>query len=147
MGLTSPAVTNASIIGNFQPSSVAPTVESLPLNLPLNFTGVANLQIVNGQFTPANNTQTIFAGLPAPISPNFLLVIVDGQANLTLTSTGATAELKQHPVSRFFYSTCPPSLTDFWVSLVLDGTLASPNPMVQATAVNYTVVYGQATIS
>lgn len=142
--LTTPTILSGLITLTANTATLSPLQTTLPVRLPVTFRGVANLQIITGSFTPANDTQTIVSGLSA-VSPNFIFFVCDGLANLS-SDNGMLALL---PVNKCTLLT----LDDMSAganpidSLILDGTAANPYPMVQATALNYTIIVGQATIS
>lgn len=142
--LTTPAVLNAllSLVAN--PATLAPLQTTLPVKLPVNFASVAGLQIITGTYTPGNDTKTIVTALSA-ISPNFLVFMCDGIANLS-SDNGMLALV---PVNKLFMQTLTSIVggTNPINALTLSGLLANPYPMIQGQALNYTLILGQALIT
>ena len=142
--LTIPTMLNGLVSLTANPATLSPFQTTLPVKMPLNFTGVSNLKILTGTYNPANDTQTVVTGLSAA-SPNFLLFMCDGLANLS-SNNGMLALV---PVIKCFLQTLTPIVggANPIDSLVLSGLTANPYPMLQGTNLNYTLIYGQASIT
>lgn len=142
--LTTPSILNGSISLSANPATLVPLQTTLPVKFPVTFAGVNNLQILTGTFIPSNNTQVMVAGLAA-LSPNFILLMCDGVANLSSNNGMLTLV----PINKVFMATLTPIVggANPIDSLILSGLAANPYPMAQGQALNYTLVYGQALIS
>ena len=146
MALTAPSIQQANLSMNISPSVITPLLESIPVNLPINFTSMVNLEVLSGSYTPNNDTLSLASSIPTPSAPNFLLLICDKQLNLTVKS-GANVLVAQNPVFKVFFSTLVGSNGYAITDILFDGQTSDLNPMPQHVLVNYTLVYGQATIS
>lgn len=146
MALKQASVQNCSFVATVNPSIVAPGVESLPLNIPLNFSSVANVQVYTGTFTPANDQLTVFTGLLVGAAPNFIIVLCDAQLNLIVENSNAANFINNYPVKRFGFFSSVIDATSFIQQLQLNGLAAGNSPMPQGVPVNYTIITGQAVI-
>lgn len=142
--LTTPTILNALLTLSANPATLVPMQTMLPVRFPITFSGVSNLQVQSGSYTPANDTKLIASGLSA-VSPNFVLFMCDGLADLSSDN----AMLALVPVNKVIMLTMAPivggaSPID---TLTLSGLVANAYPMIQGVALNYTLVYGQAVIT
>jgi hypothetical protein len=140
------SVRNASIQAVLIPGDVSPLFVPEDVNIPIVFSTVSNIQKTDGQFTPANNSQVIHT-FSATDQANFILLIVDQPAVLSLGSGANSGMISNLCVQRFFYIGIQ-SLPSFLTTLTLNGAAAGPEvPMNQGTACNYTLIYGMAALS
>jgi hypothetical protein len=141
-----PQVTNASIQLTLTPGDVSPIRVPQDVVVPQTFQNASNLQKTDGQFTPANNSQVIHTFSPTD-QANFILLIVDQPAVLSLGSTANPGMITNLCVQRFFYIGIQ-NLASLLTTLTLNGATSGPEvPMAQATPCNYTLVYGVAQLS
>jgi hypothetical protein len=147
MSLSTPAITNAQLKMTVSAPSVAPLSDTLAVALPLAFSSVSSLKVLSGTFTPANNAVTLATFASSGVSPNFVILMTDGQVNLTLSGSAADY-LVDSPMNKLFFFITPQLGGDYISQIVFNG-LSSPASvaMPQGVAVNYTLIYGQATIS
>lgn len=148
MTLIPATITNALLSMNVNPATVSPLTEALVVKEPINFAGIANLQVINGTFTPANNVFPLKpGGFDATNTPNFIIVICDAQLNI-IVSGSIVDYVPFLPVQKVAVIMTPQLAGNYVSSVNLSG---STNPaaiaMAQGTPVNYTIIYGQATIS
>lgn len=144
MTLSSGSISKALFSAIIIAPTLAPLIETLPFSVPFSFASVANLKILAGTFTPANDIHTIVTGLSvAP--PNFVILLVDAMA----VFGDAAFRFIEVPVSKFFMTTIPtPDMGQPAVNgWVLNGQAGFTNPMVQGSPVNYMLITGQATIT
>lgn len=145
MALTQAQLLNflISYTANFQ--SVSPLNLTMPTKVPVTFSGVQNLNVLTGTFTPANNQKTIVSGLASSIAPNFIFLLVDQP----IVFSADNNMLSEAAISQLLFMCCPDIASggNPWSSFTIDGRTNVPYPMQQGTAVNYTFLYGQATIS
>lgn len=139
-GSISKAIFSAVIVA----PTLAPLVETLPFSVPFSFASVANLKIVAGTFTPANDIHTIVTGLSAT-PPNFVILLVDAMA----VFGDQAFRFIETPVGKFLMLTIPTPDTGQPVinGWVLNGQAGFTNPMVQGSPVNYMLITGQAAIT
>lgn len=140
------SVRNASIQGIFTPGDVSPLSVPEDVNLPINFSNVSNLQKTTGTFTPANNTEVIHTFSPTD-QANFILLIFDQPAVVSIASGSNSSMVTNMCVQRFFYIGLQ-SLPSFLTTISLNGATSGPElPMSQVLACNYTLLYGVATLT
>lgn len=144
MSLVAPAINNAQFIATVSNQVVSPLSDVLPVIVPFNFASLTNFYTVTGSFTPANNVKYLATSLSA-ISPNFIIFICDGLCVLN-TDNSFLAGI---PVEKFLFATMPPIVGggNPMGSISLSGQTSQPYPMAQGVQVNYTLFYGQATIT
>jgi hypothetical protein len=149
MSLSTEQVVNALVQMTGYPSTLNPIVETLAVKVPITFSNVQNLNSVTGTFTPANNQLNIlvFSDGESGIAPNFVVVFCDAQLNLTINQNNNSDAVFDAPVQKCLMLLLP-ELANGWISQVqVNGLTSANNPMPQTQAVNYTIIYGQATIS
>ena len=146
MSLTVPTITNCNLTMDVNPSVVGNLLETLNVSLPVFFNGITELVTLTGSFTPVNNTQSLVSSLPSNQAPNFVILVTDGQVNLTIKS-GPTTLLDQNPVLKLYFNTMLANSTYNISDILLDGTTSALVPMLQGQAVNFTLLYGKATIA
>lgn len=144
MSLTTPSVKNAQFVAVVTAAILTPLSDTVPVVVPFNFDNVANLKVVTGSYTPANDEHIIIAGLTS-ISPNFFIFLCDG---LSVFADDAT-EYYEVPITKFLFATMPPLVGG---SIPIDGfkligSLSVPHPMPQGVSVNYTLILGQAVVT
>lgn len=147
MPLQAPSVTNCSFAALIKPAIVAPGQENLPLNIPLNFSAVSNIQVYNGTYTPSNDMLSIFSGLLAAQAPNFVIILCDAQLNILMANSLGANFIADMPIKRFGFFSVIQDPANFLVSLTLFGMAAANSPMPQGVPVNYTIITGIATIT
>lgn len=146
MSLRQARVTRASIQGVFIPGDVSPLVVPEDINLPIWFQNVSNIQKTTGSFTPSDNSQVIHT-FSSTDQANFILLVVDQPAVLSLASGANSGMISNMCVQRFFYIGLQ-SLSSFLSTLTLNGAVSGPEvPMIQAIACNWTLLYGVANLS
>jgi hypothetical protein len=147
MTLTTEQVVNALIQMTAYPSVLSPLVETIAVKVPVTFSSVVSLQTFTGTFTPSNNQQNILTFSNGATAPNFLFILTDAQLNITVNQNNNSDTIFNAPIFKCLFYT-QPVFSSGWISNIqLNGLTGSANPMPQGTPVNYTVVYGQATIS
>jgi hypothetical protein len=146
MSLTAPAISNASVVMEVLPAILNPIAQDSNINIPMFFNSVANLELISGSFTPNNNILNVVSAIPNSSAPNFIMLITDGQANLTINS-GPTVLVNSNPVMKVYVNCMNKNSTYNITDIILDGTTSAVTPMAQNVQVNYTLVYCQADIS
>lgn len=148
MTLIPATITNALLSMNVNPATVSPLTEALTVREPINFGSVANLQVINGTFTPANNVLPLQpGGFNATNAPNFIIVICDAQLNITISGSSVDY-VPVLPVQKVAVIMTPQLAGNYVSTVQLSGSTApAAVAMAQGTPVNYTVIMGQATIS
>jgi len=146
MSLTSASIQGflLSLVAN--PQVVSPFTDSVPGSIPLNFANIEGLHVRAGTYTPNNDTITISAFTDPALAPNFILLLVDGQVNMTL-QTAATNIMNVLPVSKLIAFSVLAPATNYINAIMLDGRTNVQNPMAQNVPVNYTMIYCNATIT
>lgn len=149
MTLQTPLITGAEFVAMLTRAILAPTADQVPFNVPLNFSGVANLNIDSGSYTPSNDTLSLRTFSGSSAAPGFIMFQCDLQVVLRVVWTGTgTQAITDIPVSKFFCATLVPPISGSYISgISLIGQTAQAYPMAQATQVNYTLVTGQAVIT
>jgi hypothetical protein len=146
MSLSVPSIQNALVSMNVNPAVVNPLLENLPISLPIYFNNVANMQVLSGSFTPANNTMSLASAIPSLNAPNFVMLVTDGQVNLTVKS-GVTILANSSPVMKCYINSMAQNSTYNITDILLDGTTTASTPMPQGVLVNWTLIYCQSMIS
>lgn len=149
MALTEAKVDNLKVTATIRPQVVSPLSDTIPINVGALFENVANLRSITGSFTPANDTK-IIAAIPAGASPNFIFLLVDNKVLVqTYAVSGQIKYFSSAPVSKILMLTMPPTegSGDPFLYIVLDGRSVMDYAMAQGVLVNYTLIYGQATIT
>lgn len=145
MPLQNPAITAAQLLMTVNQSNIAPLVDSLPIKLPINFAGVANLQVISGTYTPANDAKTL-ATFNSGNAPNFIVLICDGQLNLN-TQHLLVNGLQNLPVQKVLFWAGTPAPDNYINAIFITGQTNQHPEMAQGVAVNYTLIVGQATLT
>jgi hypothetical protein len=141
---TGPTISGFQIQGTFSPKSVAGAPVSTPVNLIPVFANLTVVEVLEGTYTPNNDELTIKTFSSAD-SAEFLLLIVDGVANVVL-SNSVGAIVNELPVNRFFcFSNA--DLASPFTTLILDGRTSAAVPMVQSAPVDYTLIIARATVT
>lgn len=144
MSVTPGKIEAAMFTATITESTVAPVSAAQQFMIPLTFSSVANLQTFNGNYTPANDYKYIFQNLPLALAPSFIMVLCDGQLNVTRAYTGSTNSVA---VQRFKFCSWMTDPANYLTSCYLEGRLGQPTPMPQGQKVSYTIIVGQATLS
>jgi hypothetical protein len=144
MALTTPAITNCTLTATVNPSTVNFLQETLPINLNVFFNSITNMTTLSGSYLPANNTLSLASGISN--NPNFVILIVDAPANLTIKS-GATVLALQTPVAKCYFNAMVANTGYDITDLILDGTTTALVPMSQSVTINYTLVFGSGLIN
>lgn len=144
--LSSPNLAGFLISGSVLPSTLNPLQESLPIKLPINFADITNVQVITGTYTPNNDAAILAEFSSAAQAPNFVLLMVDGQANVDMQTAGFDI-VHYAPISKVLLLTSEVFTSDYITQISINGSTSLQNPMPQGTPVNYTLVFGQAQIS
>lgn len=144
MAAIAPAVTGVTFKATVTEQTTSPIVDITNINIPINFADAANVKVISGQYTPANDTHSIIGGLGL-FSPNFYIFLCDQPVVLSTDNSFLASE----PINRFAMSTFVPLVDgeNPIGSFVLNGQTAEPYPMQQGVLVNYTLIIGQAVIT
>ena len=145
--MSTPASTSNGLFKlNVTQASNSAVVDTAALQLPLNFNGTTFTRVVNGTYTPHNDTQqpVTFGSL----APTWIVVIVDQLTNVQVVGQN-TNDLQFLPIIGISLSTFADVSTssNALESIVLNGTTAAFTPMAQGVTVNYTIAYGDGTLS
>lgn len=147
MSTVTAGVSNASFTATITQSNVSPLTVAPVLSVPLTFGAVTYVNTTSGSFTPINNTSTIHTFSTTNDLPNWWLLLVDQPIQLTATLSGAINAISKFPVQRFFFSGMPTPVVN-WSTITIDGTTTGQNYlMTQNTAVNYTLFWGNGSLS
>lgn len=103
--------------------------------------------MANGKYTPNDDYIYILNGIQPIKSPNFAIIICDGQINVHIQRAQSGGTINNLPVMRFGFLSWKQHLTDYVNALFIDGRLSAAVPMVQGVEVNYTIITGRAEIS
>ena len=144
MALTTPTICECELKMKVQPSVVNLIKDIIPIHLHVFFNSIASMEVLSGGYTPSNNTLSLASGLSSNV--NFIILITDSQANLTLKSGGTTL-LLQNPVMKLYFNPMVVNTTYNITDIILDGTTAALVPMSQVNPVNYTLIYGTGIIN
>lgn len=141
---TNPAVLSALLQLTAVPAGVISSSQNQPLQVEVDGATITLLDVISGQYTPANDMLIMVRNL-ALKSPNFIALIVDQLVNFS-TDNGMLVKV---PVGKLFVASLGPlnpgaNPID---QLILDGSAANPYPMIQGQLVNYTLIIGQAVLS
>jgi hypothetical protein len=137
----------AQVIMQFSPALVTPLLETANFNIPVTFTGLTQINSVNGTYTPANDSPVIHL-FTAGDQPNWMLIVSDAQLNINLIN-GLANIINQLPVSKVaFLTSLAPTVTNY-TALQFYGAIASNlvAPMAQAVPVNYAIYWGNGIVS
>lgn len=126
--------------------TVAPLNDSFDYRLPIAFSEVSDISIINGQYIPANDYVYIFNNLHKNHAPNWMIISTDGFLNVNLGKT-QSGGIFNGQVKRFTFLSWKADETDFASAMYLDGRLSAPLPMAQGEAVNYTIVFGRGNLN
>lgn len=146
MSLQLPSVSICQFIMSFNPQLVSPLLETANFQIPVSFSGETFINGVTGTYTPADDAPVIITF--GAQQPTWLLVVCDKQLNVSLL-TGVSDILNQLPVSKvMFISSMLPTANNY-TTLNFYGGIASNNvtPMPQGVAVNYSIYWGDGTLS
>lgn len=144
MPLALPGVTGAKFVAVVKPTILSPMAMVLPITVPFDFSNVANLQVISGSYSPNNDEHVIVTGIPQAASPNFYIFLCDGLA--VFGDQGY--EWMEMPVTKFSMGTFAVETAPYFIrGFVLNGRTNFTLPMAQGTPVNFTLVFGQATIA
>lgn len=145
MALTSAQILNFLISYKASFQGVDPLMPTLAPKIAVNFDGITNMgPPITGSFMPANNSKVI-ANNFASVAPNFVFLEVDGPVIFSSDNN----MFSNLAVNKILYVTLPTIVGggNPWNSFTLDGRTSLPYPMPQGVEVNYTLIYGQATIT
>lgn len=147
MSVANASVTAASFTMQITQATVNPITIAPTIQVPLTFGTSTYVNTTSGSYTPANDTKTIHTFSTVNDLPKWLLVVVDQPVSLTMTTSAAHTPAAQFPIQRMLFLGNPTPLNN-WNTLVLDGTTANPNyAMTQNVAVNYSVFWGDGSLS
>lgn len=138
-------IINARFQATINPGDCSPLLETIPLILPLTFTGVSAVEIYRGIYTPNNDYLYLFQNRPYSVAPNFMMLLCGGQININLGFSSGASSLQSH--TRFFFDSWLLDPTNFMNNVYIEGRTAAQSAMPQGVAVDYTVIIGQAAIS
>lgn len=147
MALSQPSISGVQFQARISQQILSPFADNRNIVLPLTFSGVQNLQVLSGSYSPNNDYLMLLSGLTAQTSPNFIFVLCDSQLNLTCEFQKSNFNI---PIQRMGFFSFVKDPGNFIASMFMDGRL-TPNPgnspMPQGQPVNYTLVVAQAVIS
>ena len=147
MSLSNASVTAAMFTMQVQQVNVNPILVNPTIQVPLTFGATTYVNTTTGSFTPNNSTKTIHTFSTTNDLPKWLLIVVDQPVSLTITTSGGVTPALQMPVQRMMFFGNPTPVQN-WNTLVLDGTTANPAyVMAQNVAVNYSVFWGDGSLS
>lgn len=144
MSTTAPSITAASFNALVQLGAPYPLSQEFQYNLPINFSNLANIQAVNGTWSPNNDYIYLLNSIPFAMAPNFLICTSTTQLNLNIVFTGASNLVT---IERFMFLSPLSSSNNFIQSIYIEGRTNVLQPMAQGTPVTYSLIAGQATIS
>lgn len=144
MSLTAPSLTKVSFSALAVVPAISPLAETFPIAVPLKFDSLANLQVISGTYTPANDIFNIVTGL-ASKGINFYILITDGPA----VFGDKSFQLVETPMNKLLVAMMPPPQPGqyFIDGFSFCGLTNFRNPMAQGVPVNYTLVLGTAVIT
>jgi hypothetical protein len=126
---------------------VAPFIETLPIVCPLTFTGASNIVAVSGTYVPEDDYLYLF-NLPAEetqTAPSWYFLLVDAPAQVT--GVLANGNNFTNSVERFMFQSLGVQGSFSCLSMYLEGRPSTFGQVQQGSPINYTLVYGQGTVS
>ena len=150
MSLQQQAVSSAQFQATIERALLAPSIDSFPFVVPLNFGLVTNLNVDTVSYTPSNDINTLRSFASLALAPSFIMLQCDLAVNLRVTwaGGGGTQVITDIPISKFFFAGLVPPIAGSYISSIqIIGQTAQEYPMAQGQAVNITLVTGTAVIN
>ena len=150
MSVQQESVSSAQFQATIERPLLAPSIDSFPFVVPLNFGTVTNLNVDTATYAPANDILTIRTFSAFGAAPSFIMLQCDLAVNLRVTWAGGagTQIITDLPVSKFFFAGLVPPIAGSYISSIqIIGQTAQEYPMAQSTAVNITCITGTAVIN
>lgn len=147
MSVTNASVTAASFSMAITQATVSPLIIGPTISLPLTFGTSSYVNTTSGSFTPINNAVTMHTFSTVTDLPRWFFLVVDQPIQLTATISGGASPINKLPVQRFFFAGSPTPNANY-NTILIDGTTASANyTMSQNVAVNFTLFWGDGSLS
>lgn len=123
---------------------VAPLRDANSQAIPVAFNGLTYVKQVQGTYIPADDIATLRT-FDDGENPTWVLIVVDGQANLNFELSGGGNAVSELPITKVFFTTIT-ALSPVAAAVIFDGRTNVAQPMAQGTPVNWALFYGDGSV-